>query len=62
MPKQIVLLEVFKNGKKQAETDITHYNGNELGLLLDIQQNMGRTWGYKTTNREQMKERRESYE
>ena len=62
MPKQLVLLETFKNGKKQAEVEVTHYNADELGLLLDIQQDMGRTWGYRTTNREQMKERRESYE
>ena len=62
MPKQIVLLEVFKNGKKQAETDITHYNVDELGLLLDIQEDMGRTWGYKTTSKQKMKERRESHE
>lgn len=62
MPKQIVLLEVFKDGKKQAETDITHYNVDELGLLLDLQEDMDRTWRYKTTNHEQMKERRESHE
>ena len=44
---QIILLEMYKNGRKVADEDITRYSVDELGLLLDIQQDMGRTWGYR---------------
>jgi len=52
---QIILLEMYKNGRKVADEDITRYSVDELGLLLDIQQDMGRTWSYKTIKQEEGK-------
>ena len=47
MPKQTIMLDLYKDGKKQAEVDIVNYTIEEIKLLLEIQEMMGRTWSYR---------------
>ena len=45
MPK--ILMEMFENGVKVAEEDITEYSVEEVEQLRQWQEDMGRTWSYK---------------
>lgn len=40
------MLDLYKDGKKQAEVDVGEYSIKEIELLLEIQEMMGRTWIY----------------
>lgn len=51
MTKEIILLECFKDNRKVAEVDMAEYSIKEIELLLKIQQDMGRTWTYKTATK-----------
>lgn len=52
MTKEIILLECYKDNHKVAEVDVAEYSIKEIELLLEIQEDMGRTWTYKTANKE----------
>ena len=43
----ITLLESYKNGKKQAEVDITHKTADEVRELIKTQEKQLRTWEYR---------------
>ena len=58
----ITLLVGFVNYKKVCETDITSYTAKQVAQAIITQEMQGRKVGYEFTNREKMKERRESYE
>lgn len=44
----IKLLEMFKDGIKVAECDITNMTGDEVWEILKWQEMQDRTWTYKT--------------
>ena len=45
--KEIVLLEMFKNGKKVAESDITNSSYSEIVELTEIQKTLDRRCSVK---------------
>ncbi len=53
--KPLAMLEMFKDGVKVAEEDITKYTEKELKLLLEIQDMLGRAYGYKLLKEEEEK-------
>lgn len=46
-----ILMEMFKNGKKVAEMDISDLNPGKRKVEIEIQEMLGRTWTYKTINK-----------
>ena len=62
MKDPITLLVAFKDGHKTAELDITTLTYKQVAQTIITQEMQGRKVGYEFTNREKMKERRESYE
>jgi hypothetical protein len=49
-PGKRILMEMFENGKKVAEQDISDWTPRHLTQLIEIQELMGRVWEYKTIN------------
>lgn len=45
-----ILMEIFENGKKVAEDDVSEMNRKGLKMAEEIQEMLGRTWTYKTIN------------
>lgn len=45
--KPLAIIEFFKDGCKVAEDDVTRYTEEGLKVLLEMQEKLDRTWGYK---------------
>lgn len=45
---KIILMEIFKDGKKMAEQDISDLTPREMKREIEYQEDIGRTWSYKT--------------
>ena len=43
-----ILMEMFKDGKKVAENDVSEMNCEGLKMAIELQEMLGRTWTYKT--------------
>lgn len=47
---QITIMEMFENGEKVAQQEISSLTCRELSWLINYQEDIGRTWSYKTIN------------
>lgn len=44
------IMEMFEDGVKIAQDDISEMTCRQLGELIELQEMQGRTWEYKTIN------------
>ena len=51
MPKQTIMLDLYKDGIKVGELDITDMPIKQIEIELELQEYQGRTWSYRYKGR-----------